>query len=228
LKEHHLTGGRTTTGVVRVGDTVRRPVSERAGFVHDLLRHLESRRFGGAPRFLGLDASGRETLSFLPGHVPSELGAFSDRQLAAAARLLRALHDATLDSELRGDSEVVCHGDASPCNCVFVDDLPSAFIDFDAAHSGSRLDDVGYAAWLWIDLGNDDLSPEFQGCRIADFFREYGRDSDNAVESIVAAQCTLALRAESPGVREWADGCHAWVERHRDALASAVAASARA
>ena len=95
-----LTGGRTTTGVVRIGNTVHRPIGARAAFVHELLRHLGAREFGGAPRLLGVDSVGREMLSFLPGNVPPELGDFSDSQLVAAARLLRQLHDATLDCPL--------------------------------------------------------------------------------------------------------------------------------
>ena len=97
-----LTGGRTTTGVVRIGNTVHRPISARA----------------------------------------PELGDFSDSQLVAAACLLRQLHDETLDCPLRKTHEIACHGDASPCNCVFVDGMPTAFIDFDNAHAGSRLDDL--------------------------------------------------------------------------------------
>ena len=173
-QEIALTGGRTTTGVVRIGNTVHRPIGARAAFVHELLRHLGAREFDGAPRFLGVDSLGREVLSFLPGYVPPELGDFSDSQLVAAACVLRQLHDATLDCPLRNTHEIVCHGDASPCNCVFVDGMPTAFIDFDNAHAGSRLDDLGYAAWLWIDIGNDDLSVDRQGQRVADFFRAYG------------------------------------------------------
>ena len=213
-----LSGGRTTAGVVRIGDTVRRPVSRRATFVHGLLNHLEARGFGGAPRFLGIDSAGRETLSFIAGSVPPELGAFSDGQIVAAARLLRQLHDATVDSPLRDGHEVVCHGDASPCNCVFVEGTPVAFIDFDDAHPGSRLEDVAYAAWLWLDIGNDELSVELQGRRVAAFFRSYGLDSACAIESITTAQAALSARTGSPGVRAWADSCRAWVENHRDGL----------
>jgi hypothetical protein len=36
-----LLGGRITPGVVRVGDTVRRPVGPHSTFVHALLHHLE-------------------------------------------------------------------------------------------------------------------------------------------------------------------------------------------
>jgi Ser/Thr protein kinase RdoA (MazF antagonist) len=224
-RELALTGGRTTTGVVRLGNTVRRPIGARAAFVHELLRHLEAHDFEGAPRFIEVDGAGREVLSFVPGYVPPELGDFSDSQLAAAARLLRQLHDATLECPLRDSWEIVCHGDASPCNCVFVDGMPTAFIDFDDAHAGSRLDDLGYAAWLWIDIGNDDRSVARQGQRVADFFRAYGLETDAAVPSIVAAQRALAARTESAGVRAWSDSCRGWVERHRGRLSAAIAAS---
>jgi len=31
-------------------------------------------------------------------------------------------------------------------NCVFVEGTPAAFIDFDDAHPGSRIEDLGYAS----------------------------------------------------------------------------------
>lgn len=206
---------------------MRRPLTRHAAFIHAFLNHLEACGFDGAPRFMGIDDAGRETLSFISGSVPPELGAFSDSQLAAGARLLRQLHDATLDSPLRDGHEVVCHGDPSPCNCVFVDGTPAAFIDFDAAHPGTRFEDLGYASWLWIDLGNDDVSADLQGSRIADFFRSYGLDGGLAIDSIVASQVALSARTDSPGVREWAMNCRAWVEQHREALAAAIAVRAR-
>ena len=223
-QEVALTGGRTTTGVVRIGNTVHRPIGARTAFVHELLRHLRAREFDGAPGFLGVDSLGREVLSFLPGHVPPELGDFSDSQLVAAACVLHHLHDATLDCPLRKTHEIVCHGDASPCNCVFVDGMPTAFIDFDNAHAGSRLDDLGYAAWLWIDIGNEDLSVDHQGQRVADFFRAYGLETAGAVPSIIAAQLALAARTNSANVRAWSDSCRQWVECNRDKLSTAIAA----
>jgi len=201
-------------------------MSARAAFVHELLGHLGARECDCAPRCLGVDSVGREVLSFLPGSVPPELGDFSDAQLVAAAGLLRRLHDATLDCPLRNVHEVVCHGDASPCNCVFVDELPAAFIDFDNAHAGSRLDDLGYAAWLWIDLGNEDFSVDRQGRRVAQFFQAYGLETDAAVPSIIAAQLALAARTDSAGVRAWSDSCRQWVECNRDELSAAIAAQA--
>jgi hypothetical protein len=54
-REVTLVGGMSTPGVVRVGDTVRRPVKPDAAYVHGLLRHFERHGFEGAPRFLGFD-----------------------------------------------------------------------------------------------------------------------------------------------------------------------------
>jgi hypothetical protein len=50
-----LAGGRATPGVVRVGDTVRRPLKPDSERVHALLALLERHGFDGAPRFLGID-----------------------------------------------------------------------------------------------------------------------------------------------------------------------------
>jgi hypothetical protein len=217
-----LTGGRTTPGVVRVGNTVRRPIPAGDSLTPELLRHLESRGFSGAPRYIGVDSAGREILSYVPGSVPAELGHFPDTQISAAARLLRQFHDATLDCALRKDCEVVCHGDASPCNCVFVDGVPTAFIDFDDASPGVRLDDLGYAAWLWIDIGNDELDVHQQGQRVAAFFRSYGLDAGDAIQSIISAQERLAERTSSGGVRDWAVCCRAWVEANRAGISAAI------
>jgi hypothetical protein len=41
-----LTGGRLTDGVVRVGNTVRRPTGLHSPFVHGLLSHLEAESYG--------------------------------------------------------------------------------------------------------------------------------------------------------------------------------------
>jgi hypothetical protein len=65
-----LTGGRITQGVVRVGNTVRRPTGPHTPFVHSLLRHLEEVGFDGAPRVLGIDEQGREILTFIEETSP--------------------------------------------------------------------------------------------------------------------------------------------------------------
>jgi len=62
-----LPAGDVTEGVVRIGDTVRRPHQATSVAVTAYLEHLESVGFPGAPRCLGRDEQGRDVLSFVDG-----------------------------------------------------------------------------------------------------------------------------------------------------------------
>jgi Phosphotransferase enzyme family len=146
-----LRGGRVTHGIVRVGDTVRRPPTASSEFVRRLLQHLAVKGFAGAPASLGTDEQGRDVLAFIEGEVPTDLGFHDDETLCKAAVLIRRFHD--LSAELVATPaaaamgvQVICHNDLSPCNFVFSVGVPIALIDFDAAAPGSRAHDLGYAA----------------------------------------------------------------------------------
>ena len=146
MTEKPLTGGRMTPGIVRVGQTVRRPAGPLTA---ELLRLLEERGFTAAPKHLGVDEAGREILTYIDGWVPARFQRWSDEQVAGAGSLLRAFHDATRNSRLAATPPVICHHDPGPNNFVFQNDLPAALIDFDLAAPGDPLEDVGYAAWTW-------------------------------------------------------------------------------
>jgi hypothetical protein len=75
-----LRGGRTTAGVVRVGNTVRRPPSPNVQLIRRMLCHLSRRKFGAPPIFLGVDERGRDILSFIEGDVPAELAHHDERR----------------------------------------------------------------------------------------------------------------------------------------------------
>ncbi|PZF85272.1 hypothetical protein C1I92_05350 [Jiangella anatolica] len=149
MTEQPLTGGRLTPGVVRIGDTVRRPAGPHSPFVAALLQWLAERGFDGAPRHLGSDDQGRDVLSYLVGDVPARFRTWADAQVRAAAALLRDFHDATFGSRLAEPYPVVCHHDPGPNNVVFRAGVPVAFIDFDFAAPGDPLEDVAYLAWTW-------------------------------------------------------------------------------
>jgi hypothetical protein len=221
LPEQPLAGGRVTPGVVRLGETVRRPQGAHSPFVHELLGHLEKAGFDAAPRLLGLDEQGREVLSFIPGDVPPDLAVFGDGQLRAAFRILRRFHDATAGCALAGSAEVVCHGDVSPCNTVFRDGLPVALIDFDAAAPGRRVDDVAYGLFLWLDLGNEDVPLADQCRRLELAASAYGIAVDRALVSEIARQveCTAErLHAEGRPSAAWWKAMHGWVSAHAGSL----------
>jgi aminoglycoside phosphotransferase (APT) family kinase protein len=174
--EAPLAGGWSTPDVVRVGDTVRRPPGQNVQFVRDLLRQLEAVGFEGAPRYLGADDRGRETFSFIEGDVPTDCrtAVWTDAQLESSARLLRRFHDATAGSGAAGESEVVCHNDFGPWNCVWREGSPVAVIDFDRAAPGDRRDDLGYAAWKFLNLGLVELDGVEQARRLRLFASAYG------------------------------------------------------
>ena len=150
--EQVLKGGNLSR-VVRVGDTVRRPVGVWTPAVHALLKHLEASGFTQAPRVLGLDEQGRETLSFIPGKT---VGAsqqwpdwvWSDSILSKIGRWLRGYHDTMRDFREPADAiwrmnwhvqrhdEIICHFDVAPYNVVLTEDDEVAFIDWDVAAPG--------------------------------------------------------------------------------------------
>jgi hypothetical protein len=181
-----LAGGDVTAGVVRVGATVRRPLGPHSPLVHALLAHLESAGFAGAPRFLGIDGSGREVLSYIDGEVagrPRPPWIADEARLASVGRLVRAYDDAAasfspvpdgLPEAAAGEPagippapayppELVGHVDITPENVVFRDGLAYALIDFDMARPATRADEMFNAMMWWAPLFDPrDVDPLLQ------------------------------------------------------------------
>jgi len=150
-EEVPLTGGRVARGIVRVADTVRRPMPADSDYVHGLLVHLERCGFEGAPRFLGVDSRGREILSYIDGStLPHNGFRLSRKAVAAGARLVRSVHDLTADTEFAAGSEVACHLNLSQPNFVFRDTIPIAIIDWDATSPGSRVSNFADFLWAFV------------------------------------------------------------------------------
>jgi hypothetical protein len=185
LPEVPLLGGDVSVGVVRVGDTVRRPLGPNSAVIHAVLRHLEQVGFDGAPRLLGVDAQDREVLSFVDGEVagrprPAWIG--DEDRLRSVAELLRRYHAAMVtfvlpdgvvpdwgvpalpglpQVEPEQPREVVGHQDITPENVVFTGGRARALIDFDLVKPTSRLLDVVNALIWWAPLADPvDRYPE--------------------------------------------------------------------
>jgi Ser/Thr protein kinase RdoA (MazF antagonist) len=186
--EEPLHGGNVSAGVVRVGDTVRRPAGPQTPAVHALLSYLHEVGFEGAPRPLGLDEKGREVLTYIPGTVPwPEHFALVEpaAQLARTARLIRAFHDAvsgfTPPAGARwqvlipaeGPCDIIAHHDLAPWNLVV--GRTWAFIDWDCAGPGGRLWDVAYAVHGFVPMSADPaLQRRDAGTRLRVFADAYG------------------------------------------------------
>jgi Ser/Thr protein kinase RdoA (MazF antagonist) len=208
---------------VRIGDTVRRSPGSSRTAVRELLLHLESVGFDGAPRHLGFDDRGREVLTWIEGDVPVPpypSWAMTDRALADLGALVRRLHAATATfrptvadwstqwSDPAG-GPVICHNDLFPENVVFRDGRVVALIDFAMASPGRPLWDVAIAAEVWSPLGDparrDQHPKELDGIeRIGVLARGYGLEPDRAEELVdvviqTRAQSIANIRAEIAG-----------------------------
>ena len=200
-----LLGGTTNAGLVsRVGDTVRRPRRPTSAATHALLRHLERVGFQGAPRYLGVDARGREVLSYIPGEAvipPYQPWAFSDRALASVAELLRSYHRAVTGFDPAGydwqDSipaafrrGLVSHNDPNLDNVIFYGGRAVGLIDFDLAGPGSAAWDLACAARLWAPLRESRDSPKETRRRslerLALFADAYGANAQERADMVEA------------------------------------------
>ena len=218
---------------VRIGDTVRRPAGSSRTAVRDLLLHLESVGFDGAPRYLGVDDRDREVLSWIDGDVPLPpypAWAMTDRALADLGGLVRRLHEATATfstaatdwSTQWADPDggpVICHNDLFPENVVFRDGRVVALIDFAMAGPGRPLWDVAIAAEIWGPLGDparrDQHPAELDGiARFGVLARGYGLEPSRAAELVdvlveervhSAANIRAEIAAGNPAwIRDWA------------------------
>ncbi|MFF0269400.1 phosphotransferase [Kribbella sp. NPDC004536] len=224
--EQPLTGGRMTPGVVRVGDTVRRPASS---FTAVLLELLADKDF--TPNYLGRDEKGRDILTYLEGDVPSRYQRWEDQQIAAAAVILRAFHDATRNTHLAGDHKVVCHHDPAPTNFVFNDGVPTAIFDFDLAAPGDPLEDLGYAAWTWC-IASKHADPLRQAHQVAVLANAYGlEDTTPLTDAILQSQLNNAQFwadrpcEAAPERIAWSHREHAFVTTNRHTFEAALRAA---
>jgi Phosphotransferase enzyme family len=240
--EEPLAGG-FVNDVVRIDETVRRPVGERAPFVHALLRWLDEQGWAGAPRFLGIDEWGREILSFIAGEAawaPALRAAVSSEvALIRVAGLVRELHDLTAGTPLARGAEVVCHNDLSPRNTVYRDPgegwVPVAFVDWDLAAPGERIHDLAHVCWQYVGLGPEVTDVTWAAGRLRQICDAYGwgeraRLLDTilwwqdrcwrGIETGAAAGEPAMVRLRDCGAAADVRAAFAWTEANRTGLES--------
>jgi hypothetical protein len=212
-----LPKGDVTEGVVRVGDTVRRPHQDTSAGVAAYLNHLAAAGFSGAPRYLGRDEQGRDVLSYVDGDVPGDdvpPWAAADEVLPGVARLLRALHDASesyrpdrpihdpvpgrpVPAMPPGERQLIAQRDVTPGNTVFRHGVAVALIDFDLADWTTRSIDLANTAMHWVPLSDPvDRAPVHHGVAVGPRLRmmldAYGRDAVSPARLLEACALRFA------------------------------------
>ncbi|UQN28543.1 phosphotransferase enzyme family protein [Brachybacterium kimchii] len=93
-REIPLTGGNASAGVVRVGDTVRKPWHAGTPLV---ARYTEALRAAGidVPAHLGRDDTGRQIIEHVPGVLAMDIGQLDVGRLERVGRLVRDVHEAS-------------------------------------------------------------------------------------------------------------------------------------
>lgn len=214
MEEQPLPGGDVTDGVVRVGDTVRRPIGPHSPIVHRVLVHLEKADFDGAPRLLGQDDRGREILTFIEGEVairPWPAWVADESRALSVARLLRRLDDCMISLGLPTDLDLgpsptigppptfLGHRDVTPENTVFRDGRAIALIDFDLVKPSSRVDEVvNLLLWWGAWMPQEDREPAMRdvdaGQRGRQLIDAYGLE-DDLREFVVPVALSTAQRS---------------------------------
>jgi len=163
--EVRLDGG-NAGGAVRAGDTVRRATGPGTPSVHALMAHLAHQGFAGSPRPLGIDAQGREVLTFLEGEttgsaLPWSGWVHAEATLVQVAGWLRRYHEAVADFTPPSGAVwrmggqwapglIIGHNDAAPYNAVWREGRLTGFIDWDMAGPVSPQQDLAFAAFSWV------------------------------------------------------------------------------
>jgi hypothetical protein len=177
-----MPSGRVTSGIVRRGDRLLRPMGPWSPAVHEYLLYLEAAGFEGSPRMLGTEGD-REVLTFIDGDVVMDplwqpghghrLPPYARTEIAlrGAAKLIRKLHAASSGFQPAltcyrfhpyppTAGEIVSHGDLGPWNTVYQNGVPVAFIDWDAAQPVDPLTELADAAWTFVPLAPPGLLAE--------------------------------------------------------------------
>jgi hypothetical protein len=173
---------------------------------------------------LGADELGREVLTFLPGRVldiDTEIP--SEAALRDAMRWLREYHDVVegfrhdgpwrtapvgpagmsgAGASLDRPGVIVCHHDVAPYNVALSGSADGERVvgvfDWDMAGPGTRLEDLGFAAWNWVPLFRQLPVPEAVH-RLTEMADAYGGVSAAEILSAVIPRIERSIRVISAG-----------------------------
>ncbi|GAA1716887.1 aminoglycoside phosphotransferase family protein [Brachybacterium phenoliresistens] len=181
--EQALGGGNATAGVVRVGDTVRKPWTPSAAGVLDFMAHVRAQGVD-LPEPRGRDAQGRMVTEFVPGPIALDGPPLTRGELGRAGAMIRAIHDASESFRPAAPlpagilpvegADLICHNDLTPWNLVVGERW--VFIDWDGAGPSTRLWDLAYSAQAFT-LNDATADPAAAAADLAALVDGYGADA---------------------------------------------------
>jgi thiamine kinase-like enzyme len=206
-----LSGGNLTS-IYKKNETVLREQKPWSSTIHRVLLHLEKVGHTNSPRFIGIDDSGKEVLSFVPGDCKFDYPFTNDEQeqlliIKNVAEMMRKYHDASLSFERTErdnwmfsyngqlEKEVICHNDIAPYNITFVNDIPYGMIDFDTCCPAPRIWDIVYALYRFVPFSEKLYDSEKQEYRNYDVDRdkEFRKNSIPVFFSAYGMECPKDL-----------------------------------
>ena len=222
--EEPLEGGNASSGVVRVGSTVRKPWTAQTASVWEFMTAVRAAGVD-VPAPLGRDDRGRQIIEFVRA-IHDAAGDFTPTERPADDMLLPA-----------PERKLMCHNDLAPWNLIVGDRW--VFIDWDGAGPSSRLWDLAYSAQTFT-LSDFHEPAERAATRLAAFVDGYRADRDlreqlpAAMAQRTQAMYELLASSQLSGREPWgsmyADGhgehwraASGYVALHRDVWARALA-----
>lgn len=192
--------------------------------MHALLDHLDVAGFTGAPRPLGVDAAGREVLTWMPGEtvgsrVPWPAWVHSEGALVQVARWLARYHDAVAgfvppegavwrSGRAWEPGLVIGHNDIQPGNAAWEDGRLTGFFDWEWASPVTREEDLAVALFSWVPFtvgraaaATGAAGVSGRGRRLRLFLDAYGFDGDVAR---LLATTAARMRSSAEGIRRGA------------------------
>lgn len=148
----NLKNGRSHKKVFKKGDYLYKEKDEKSGEIVTLLMKLEKSKFTKFGKLIKEDQK-YLIYEYIEGFVPDNIGRTNNNQLYEATKILKEYHD-SVASFYDNKEILMCHGDLTPNNMVFVEGKPIAIIDWNSIYIGHRYEDLAYMIMTWLDIAD--------------------------------------------------------------------------